>query len=87
MSVLQSLVELEMMSDEDIRGKFETSRSNVRKVLKVLLIEELTKENKKDVVEEADGEVQPGAEENRKRRRGRRSEAKEASETQENVSS
>jgi len=83
MSVLQSLVEIEMMSDEEIKSKFETSRSNVRKVLKVLLIEELTKENKKDVIDEPDGETQVGMEENRKKRRSKRSEMKDIVETQE----
>ena len=83
MSVLQSLVEVEMMNEADIKAKYGTSSTAVKRVLKVLLVDELNAETKK-VVAKGEAAVPDGlgATENRRKRKNN---AETASETPENV--
>lgn len=66
-SVMNKMVEIEIMSDEEARKKYNTSKTNARKVLRVLLLEELLEEQKEAEKEPESPETQ-GEDKPRRRR-------------------
>ncbi len=48
MSVMTKLIEVEAMEENDVYSQFKTGKNNVKKVLKVLLFDELKDEMEKE---------------------------------------